>query len=447
MNQNNNLSHDAQEKINAIILELLSKSEGYAKQEFSSSELQQLSKQMTNGTQINEGDIVGLYDGSIINCFSGNYSGILFLKDKVYINLRKSSKSECMQYADMASLSGDPSSFFATFILTSTNGNKILLKGLSYTTPTIYAVFENIIKVVEEFKRASYNNQQSTIEAIEESATHTQIPEHKDAKKAEDTKDKTYEKTVTLLLNVFKELCGDTSFFRREDISDKKNQKLLKEYGFDFSREKILFCDKFLIFAPSLVVTADYFRSCTFEEAVAPNQIVSFKDIKRISYNLMPTQTTIKIDMGRGEFRELYSGVPRAETYSDVKAYEKAVSNGSYKSRTICYLATIYALTALRNITCEYENTYREIEKNIKKLIEYQKDTTDFSKKYGAFFSFDFVTCYYNPNDVEEALDRISSVKEEAKAEEIQERKEAFMQALEKKFEEAKGQHERQQRK
>jgi len=250
-----------------------------------------------------------------------------------------------------------------------------------------------------------------------------------------------------LNLKVIKKISGDSSFLRGEEISDRKNQRIIKEYGNSFSREKILFCDKSLVFTPSLLVTADYFRSYSFEETVASNRIISFKEIRRISYNLMPTETNIKIDIGKGGFRELYNGVPRAETYSDVKTYERDVCNGSYKSRTICYLATIYALTALHNAVGEYEKVYSEIERNIKKLIEYQKDTDDLSKKYGDFFSFDFVTCYYNLNDVEKALDKISSVKAEVKAEESQERKEAFMQTLEKKFEEAREQYESQQRK
>ena len=161
----------------------------------------------------------------------------------------------------------------------------------------------------------------------------------------------------------------------------------------------------------------------------------------------MPTETNIKIDVGKGWFKNLYSGVPRAETYSDVKSYEKAVFNGSYKSRTICYLATLYALTALYNASSAYEDTYLEIEKNIKRLVEYQKDTNNVSKKYGEFFSFDFVTCYYDSNNVEEALEKISSVKSEIMFEERQEIRESIIQTFENKFEETKEQYERQARK
>lgn len=448
MESKNNLSYDTKEKINGIVLNLLLNNRGYTKQDFSYSELQQLSKQMTNGTQITQEEIIGLYDGSIANSFSGNFSGILFLKDKLYVNIRKSSHSECMQYADMTSLSGDPSSFLATFVLTANDGNKIVLKGLSYTTSMVYATFYNIIKAVNDNKSTTHFENPRTVEATKAEKSHLQTYKNNDTKKEDKTeKERIYEKTTTLLLNVFKDLCGDTSFFRKEDISDKKNLKLLKEYGHQFSREKILFCDKFLVFAPSLIVTADYFRSYSFDETTVPNRIVSFKDIKRISYNLMPTETNIKIDVGKGWFRDLYNGVPRAETYSDVKSYEKAVSNGSYKSRTICYLATIYALTALHNASTKYEDTYLEIERNIKRLIQYQKDSSNISKKYGDFFSFEFVTCCYDSSNVEEALEKISSVKSEIMFEERQEIKESFMQTLENKFEEAKEQYKSQQQK
>lgn len=442
MTQNNCLTYTAIKTIHTSILNLLTNNQGYAKQEFSSSELQRLSKQIANGIQIHQSEIIGLYDGSIANSFSGDFSGILFLKDRVYVNIHKSSKSECMLYADMVSISGTPSSFFATLVLTSIDGDKIMLKGLAYTTPTVYATFEDIIKVVRETANTeSVITPNSAVENIASSSISTCKEEN------DNPKESVYKKTTTLLLNVFKELCGDSSFFKGEDISDKKNKKLIKEYGCDFSKEKILFCDKFMIFAPSFVVTTDHFRSYSFNDIAAPNHTVSFKKIKRIRYNLMPTKTNIEINLGKWDFIELYNGVPKAETYSDVRSYEKSVNKGTYKSRTICYLATIYALTALYNATDEYESVYLDIERNIKKLIEYQKDTSDISKKYGNFFSFDFVTCHYEENEVENALEFISSVKVEVRAEEIQERKEAVVQALEKKFDETREQYERQQRK
>ena len=161
----------------------------------------------------------------------------------------------------------------------------------------------------------------------------------------------------------------------------------------------------------------------------------------------MPCQTNIELACDNRPFREVYYGVPNAESYSDVKSYEKSVAKGTYKARTICYLATLYALTALYNASEKYEKVYLEIEQNIRQLIEYQNDTNDVHKKYGEFFSFDFVTCKYDSTEVEEALEKIASVKEEVKFEEAQERKEQFIQTLEKKFEEAREQYEKQQRK
>ena len=152
---NNTISLDARDKIKAIILKLLMDNNGYAKREFSSSELQRLSRQMTNSTQINQDEIIGLYDGSIANSFSGNFSGILFFKDRIYVNLSKATSSLCMRYEDMTSITGDPSAFFANFKITSKNADQIVLKGLSYTTPKVFAVFVDIIKIVEDDKKAN----------------------------------------------------------------------------------------------------------------------------------------------------------------------------------------------------------------------------------------------------------------------------------------------------
>ena len=453
MNQSDNLSYDTKEKINAITLNLLLTNKGYAKQEFSPSELKRLSNQMCNGICIRTEEIIGLYDGSIANSFSGNFGGILFLKDRIYVNLNKSTTSQCMRYQDIMSISGDPNAFFATLSLKDNGNNVITLKGIAYTTKKVFDVFANIISCVndnqldlndqtENSPNAQHNNHMLNTSCVDVEERNIQ---KKSLDSVNNTKSEIYKKTTDLLLNSYKELCGDTSYIKGYEISDKKNQKIIKKYGSSFSREKILFCDKSLIFTPSLLVTADSIRCYSFS---IDNGIINFKDIDRMCYNLMPTKTNIKINLGRWEFRKLYDGVPIAETYSDIKSYEKSVNSGRYKARTICYLATIYALTALYKASSnEYEKVYLEIEKNIKRLIEYQKDTNDISKRYGNFFSFDFVTCYYDFNEVEEALEKISSVKAEVRADEIQERKERFAQCLEKKLEETREQYERQQRK
>ena len=65
---NNKISSDALDKIKAIILKLLMDNNGYAKREFSSSELEQLSRQMANGLQINQYEIQNKFFHPIPKC-------------------------------------------------------------------------------------------------------------------------------------------------------------------------------------------------------------------------------------------------------------------------------------------------------------------------------------------------------------------------------------------
>lgn len=258
--------------------------------------------------------------------------------------------------------------------------------------------------------------------------------------------DKYYKKTTDLILNVFRDLCGDTSFLRMDEISDRKNRIIVNDHGTDFSRENILFCDKFLFFSPSLIVTPSQLRYHFFNEDAIRNKVIQFKDIKKIQYSLMPCRTSISISTSTSALREIYDGVPKnAQTYADVKEYERAVAKGTYKARTICLLATIYALTALCNCSeDECESTYAQIERNIKQLVAYQKDVSNDSKKYGDFFSFDFVTCKYNHSDAQEGLDKILSVKQEIKTERREEVVSGIVNSFESQFEKVREQYESQ---
>lgn len=147
------LPNETQNSIKKHISKFLESNPVCAKTEFSLSELQQLSKQMANGIEINSLEIIGLYDASIADSLSGKYSGILFTNNEIFVNLNHSSKSQRMKYDDMIAITGDPTSLVSTLKLISYDDNQIKLKGISYTSSNIFALFSNIIKTVSQANR------------------------------------------------------------------------------------------------------------------------------------------------------------------------------------------------------------------------------------------------------------------------------------------------------
>lgn len=263
-------------------------------------------------------------------------------------------------------------------------------------------------------------------------------------------KDTYYEKTVDLILSVFKDLRNDNSYAKRNELSDRKRNTIAKAYGPTFSGSNVLFCDKFLLFAPSLVATHEALHSNLFNVCAAPKNVLRFDRIKEIRYELMPCHTSIRITSTAGATMKLYDGVPQSQDYSVAKSYVHSVQTGSYKSYTICLLSCIYALSAMHRCKpTEYASTYKTIEKNIKQLVAYYRATNNTERKYGNFFSFDFVICDYDPETVEKGLDNIESVMEDLEAiheEEKAERREQFSRALERQMDKAREQLENQRK-
>lgn len=259
----------------------------------------------------------------------------------------------------------------------------------------------------------------------------------------ESEKKRYYEKTVDLLLSVFQEL-NFGKYIRRENITDRKNRILSKEFGPTFSGNNFLLCDNFIFFAPWLVAAYDAIRCNSFEETALPDKVLKYDSIKSIQYSLMPCETYIKIYTHSGKSLNIFDGVPNAETYSDVNSYKDAVLNGTYKKRTICMLACIYALAALNQ--CQdtaYTDVYHSIETNIKLLLSYYHDSQDVKKKYGDFPSFDIVSCEYSENTVAIGIDKLSFAIDEAKAMQVEERTQSFEHSLERKMEETRKQYEK----
>ena len=252
-----------------------------------------------------------------------------------------------------------------------------------------------------------------------------------------------YEKTVNLILSIYDDIRG-MSFWKADKINDRKHRILVKEFGSPYVRENLLFTDKFLVFPPLYLATTDFIYYHGFEGYSVSDKLVYFSNIKEIRYSLMPCQTQIKIVTQDGSEKLILDNVPHIETYSDLKAYERSVNSGSYKTSTVCFLATLYALTALyRYKGNAYENMYQEIKANIALLIHYLEENDTAEIRYGKFFSFDFVTCVFDSQTVDRALEKIDSVKEEIHETEIEERREQFARTLDRKMEEARKEYDK----
>lgn len=141
-------STDVAETIRKYVDELFAKNTGFGTpaKKLSVAEKTTLLTQMADDDSLIHNDIIGVYDASIMNSFSGNFNGILFLKDRIYVKLTKSSPKEMMKYADMESIAGS----LTKRILTGKNGNEIILNGLNYATDDIYQLFVKIIAIAKE---------------------------------------------------------------------------------------------------------------------------------------------------------------------------------------------------------------------------------------------------------------------------------------------------------
>lgn len=97
--------------------------------------------QMAGDDTLPHGDIIGVYDATIGNCISGNFNGILFLRDRIFVKLTKSSPRETMKYADMISITGT----LSKRVISARNGDTITLSGINYATEEIEKLFDRII--------------------------------------------------------------------------------------------------------------------------------------------------------------------------------------------------------------------------------------------------------------------------------------------------------------
>lgn len=227
-------------------------------------------------------------------------------------------------------------------------------------------------------------------------------------------KAKYYDRLTQLILSAFEKICEDKSFIRGSKLSDRKRRIIVKEYGESFCKDGILFSDKFIFLAPSLVVTPNAMYSYLFDEKMLKNNTLFFNDIKEIRYKVIPLCLTIEIVRHNGTTSTIYNYIPYASSYSDVKAYEKEVKSGRYKDRTLCYVICIYALTALSKCSVvDCDRKILEIENNIKGLIECFFNKSDTTMLYGNLMSFDFVKCCYDPQIVERNLRKIAEIKGE----------------------------------
>lgn len=105
-----------------------------------------LLSRMANNSIFIPNDIIGIYDASIMNVFTGNHSGILFLRDRICVKLSKSNPVSVMKYADMKDISGT----LSKQVITGKNGKVITLNGISYATEEIQKLFNGIIALIKQ---------------------------------------------------------------------------------------------------------------------------------------------------------------------------------------------------------------------------------------------------------------------------------------------------------
>lgn len=86
-------------------------------------------------------DIIGLYDASIANSLTGNFLGILFLSDRIYVKVKKDVKTQYMLYSDIKMIKRVSSKL----ILTSNSGEMIALGGIMYASEDIEKLLKNIV--------------------------------------------------------------------------------------------------------------------------------------------------------------------------------------------------------------------------------------------------------------------------------------------------------------
>ena len=134
-----------EEAVRKCIEELLTAHSGFGTiaHKLSAAEKTKLLLQMAGDDTLPHGDIIGVYDASIMNSISGNFNGILFLRDRICVKLTKSGPKGMMKYSDMASLSGT----LSKCTITAADGSTVILNGINYATAEMQKLFAEIISL------------------------------------------------------------------------------------------------------------------------------------------------------------------------------------------------------------------------------------------------------------------------------------------------------------
>lgn len=143
-----NITEEQKEKIVALVTNFLTteKAYGTVATNLKNSVLQKMLSQLAiQGAHDDPSEIIGVYDASLSNCVTGNFSGILFMKDGFYFRKNSTSPARFMMYADIKSVLTK----FSTMIIRHRQGKNMELKGISYSTPKLSMLFTQIINIIE----------------------------------------------------------------------------------------------------------------------------------------------------------------------------------------------------------------------------------------------------------------------------------------------------------
>lgn len=396
------------------------------------------SKKINNATTsfahgLDRTKIIGFYDTTVMG--SGK-SGYIFTDTQIYYR-ETLEKPKQLLYKDIQRVE-----LYATHKKDCDRGIRIYLcDGTSLSWNTCFLNKTPLLELLNSLKQSAQqcsSNHPETVaveSAYEECSPRapretSPLIESSNAEKQQlSEKDKAYQHVTDTLLSFCSNLFGFCDYIKGAELSSRQNKILTKNYGTAFSRDQVLFAEKFLISAED-AVTKETARLFGLDSDVCKNRMLNFKHITEIEYTAMPLHREIWITLS-GSKKRIHDGLPIANSYSDIKYAAKAIEEGYYKKRTVWLVAVIYALTAMaRCRPNEYLSKAESVNENLLKLLECCQKGNSSTCFYGDLPSFDFVECVFSADTVEKDLDTVSMRLEEAKEEAKAERMERITEAV-----------------
>ncbi len=139
--------------------EFLNRSEscGKKKEEFSDSELNKILAAFKVSSDERTADMVGLYDGDPVDCLTGKYSGILFMKEQLYYKTNKDTFSTPIHYRNIKYAQDK----FSKMLISLRAGTPVIFKGIMYSTEDLAQLLNRIAEFFENAEKNASDNTKS----------------------------------------------------------------------------------------------------------------------------------------------------------------------------------------------------------------------------------------------------------------------------------------------